>query len=84
MAEMRAVIFIIPMLPGWRVSAILTALLAAACYVFAYKGLTALKGITDPAQFRDAKGFAWFVFFLGSVFLGIAVLSWKSVGDEEA
>lgn len=67
-----------------RISAILTALLAAACYVFAYKGLTALKGITDPAQFRDAKGFAWFVFFLGSVFLGIAVLSWKSVGDEEA
>ena len=61
-----------------RLSAILTALIASVCFGFAYKGLTSLGGITDPAQVHDAKGFAWFVFFMGSVFLGIAALSWKS------
>lgn len=67
-----------------RLSAVLTALLSAACFSGAVRGLTVLRGLADPAQYRDARGFALFWGFLGCVFLAIAVLSWRSVPAKEA
>jgi hypothetical protein len=66
-----------------RISAILAAAFAITCFVVAFKGFTSLGGIADPAQLRDAKGFAGFWAFLGSVVLVIAGLSWWSVGSEK-
>lgn len=67
-----------------RISSVLTALLALGCFFGTYKGLSALPGIADPAMLKDAKGFAIFWAFLGVVFLGISVLSWKSMpADRE-
>lgn len=62
-----------------RISSILTGLLSLACFFGTYRGLSALRGIADPAMLKDARGFAFFWAFLGVVFLGISVLSWKSV-----
>ncbi len=66
-----------------RISSILTLLLAAACFWGTYKGLSSLGRITDASVLRDARGFAGFWAFLGLVFLGIAVLSWKSMNREQ-
>lgn len=71
-----------PMKLTARISSLLTALLAIACFVGAAKSFRALAGITDAAQLRDARGFGWFAVFLGIVFLGIAALSWWIVGAE--
>ena len=70
-----------------RISALLTAIVALFCYYLAYRGRVDLAGITDPAALRDARGFLGFILFLGTVFLAIAVVSWKLSGrppvDEE-
>lgn len=66
-----------------RISSLLTALLAIACFAGAYKSFRALAGIADAAQLRDARGFAWFAIFLGIVFLMIAALSWWIVSAEK-
>lgn len=66
-----------------RIASLLTAILGAACLFGAYRGLSSLGAIADPSQLRDAKGFAWFWAFLGVVFLGIAVLSWRSTDPKQ-
>jgi hypothetical protein len=48
-------------------SVIMAAIFAAICYAVALKGFSALDSITDATQLADAKGFAWFWVFLGSV-----------------
>ncbi len=59
-----------------RISSLLTALLALACYAGAYRSFRAMAAAADPALARDARGFGWFAVFLGTVFLAIAGLSW--------
>lgn len=59
-----------------RISALLTALLATACFLGAFRGLQSLRAIADPVLRSDTKGYAGFWAFLGCVFLAIAVLSW--------
>jgi hypothetical protein len=48
-------------------SIVMAAIFAAICFGVAITGFNSLAGITDPAQLGDAKGFAWFWAFLGSV-----------------
>ena len=48
-------------------SVVMAAIFAAICFGVAITGFNALGGITDTAQLADAKGFAWFWVFLGSV-----------------
>ena len=63
-----------------RISAQMTLAMAAVftvlCYGVAITGFTSLAGITDPAQAADAKGFAWFWTFLGTVALACALGAW--------
>lgn len=66
-----------------RISAVLTALLAAACFAGGIRGFLSLAAITDPLVRSDARGFAGFWTFLGCVFLGLAVLSWRARPVEE-
>ena len=48
-------------------SVVMAAIFSAICFGIAITGFNALGGITDPVQLADAKGFAWFWAFLGSV-----------------
>ena len=48
-------------------SVVIAAIFAAICFGVAITGFNALDSITDPVQLSDAKGFAWFWAFLGSV-----------------
>lgn len=66
-----------------RISILLSAVFAIACFVAAYKGFTSLGGMTDPIQIRDSKGFAGFWTFMGSLILGIAALSWWATEKEQ-
>ena len=50
-----------------KMSVILAAIFAVVCYGVAVTGFTSLGGINDPVQLADAKGFAWFWTFLGTV-----------------
>ena len=49
---------------------------AIVCFSVAITGFTSLGGIADPQQLADAKGFAWFWAFLGTVAVVFGVLSW--------
>lgn len=72
----------LPMRLPIRLSAILTGLLSLACFGFAFRGLLALREVTDAQALRDARGFAWFTVFLGAVFLLIAILTWRMAQQE--
>ena len=48
-------------------SVIIAAIFAAICFGVALTGFNSLGSITDPVQLADAKGFAWFWAFLGSI-----------------
>lgn len=45
----------------------MAAIFAAICFGVAITGFNGLDGIMDPVQLADAKGFAWFWAFLGSI-----------------
>lgn len=49
---------------------------AVLCFAVAFNGFTSLGGISDPAQLSDAKGYAGFWAFLGSVGVVFGALSW--------
>jgi len=55
---------------------VVAAIFAAICLSVAITGFSALGDITDPTQAADARGFAWFWTFLGSVALAIGLLAW--------
>jgi hypothetical protein len=61
---------------------------AVICFGFAITGFTSLHGITDPTEMADAKGFAWFWTFLGSVATIFGGLAWwmaqRSNEDDNA
>jgi hypothetical protein len=50
-----------------RVSIVMSAVFAVACFSVAITGFTSLGKIVDPAQLADARGYAWFWTFLGVV-----------------
>lgn len=67
---------------------VLAAVFATICYGVAITGLSSIGEMTDPAQAADAKGFAWFWAFLGSVAVVLAAVSMWIVrtqnNDEDA
>jgi hypothetical protein len=61
---------------------------AAVCLGIAVTGFTSLGNLTDPTAIADAKGFAWFWSFLGSVAIALGLLAWRMTrrldGGEDA
>jgi hypothetical protein len=55
---------------------VIAAVFAAICLGVAVTGFTSLGELTDPKEVADAKGFAWFWTFLGSVAIGFGSLAW--------
>ena len=53
------------------------AVFAAICLGVAITGFSSLGEIADPRELADAKGFAWFWAFLGSVAVGLGFLAWR-------
>ena len=58
---------------------VMSAIFAAVCFGVAITGFLSLGDIADATQKADAKGFAWFWAFLGSVATVFALLSWWMV-----
>lgn len=54
----------------------IAAIFAVICFNIAITGFTSLGEITDPVQAADARGFAGFWAFLGSVAVAFGLLSW--------
>ncbi len=48
---------------------------AIICYSVAFTGFSAIGEMSDPVQAADAKGFAWFWVFLGTVAVGLGAVS---------
>lgn len=71
-----------------QMAIVLAAVFATICYGVAITGLSSIGEMTDPAQAADAKGFAWFWAFLGSVAVVLAAVSMWIVrtqnNDEDA
>jgi hypothetical protein len=55
---------------------VVAAIFAAICFGVAITGFTSLGDLTDSTQIADARGFAWFWTFLGSVASGFGLLAW--------
>jgi len=60
-----------------RTTMIASAIFAAVCLAVAITGFTSLGDLTDPTAIADAKGFAWFWSFLGSVAIVLGLLAWR-------
>jgi hypothetical protein len=62
-----------------KISAQMTLLIAAVfailCYGVAITGFSSIGEMTDPVQVADAKGFAWFWAFLGTVAAALGAVS---------
>ncbi|HTS22477.1 MAG TPA: hypothetical protein VMN79_11795 [Casimicrobiaceae bacterium] len=67
-----------------RATMIVCAIFAAICLSVAVTGFSSLGSLTDPSTIADAKGFAWFWCFLGSVASLLGLLAWRlaSRSDE--
>ena len=63
-----------------RAATIFAVIFALGCFAVALTGFTSLGEIADPVQRGDAKGFAWFWVFLGTVGVVFGVLSWWIAG----
>jgi hypothetical protein len=66
-----------------RATMIAAAIFAAICLGVAITGFTSLGNLTDPQAIEDAKGFAWFWAFLGSVALALGLLAWRMTPPSE-
>jgi hypothetical protein len=60
-----------------RATMIFAAIFAAICLGVAITGLVSLGSLTDPTAIEDAKGFAWFWAFLGTIALALGLLAWR-------
>jgi len=60
-----------------RATMIACAIFGAICLGVAITGFTSLGALTDPTAIADAKGFAWFWGFLGSVAILLGLLAWR-------
>lgn len=71
-----------------RMAMIMAAIFAAMSLSVAVSGFIGLGDITDPTQASDARGFAWFWTFLGTVAIGLGSLAWwiersqRNAGDS--
>ena len=54
---------------------VIATVFAILCYGVAITGFSALGEMTDPVQVADAKGFAWFWAFLGTVAVALGAVS---------
>ena len=67
-----------------QMSVILAALFATVCFSVAITGFTSLGEIKDPTQLADAKGFAWFWAFLGTVGVAFGALGvWMTKTQQD-
>ena len=62
---------------------IAAAIFAGVCFSVAITGFTSLGSLTDPSAIADAKGFAWFWCFLGSVALLFGLLAWRMAARSD-
>jgi hypothetical protein len=59
-----------------KLTMVLGAIFAVACYAVAITGFTSIAEIADPKLASDARGFAWFWTFLGTVAAVFGLVSW--------
>lgn len=59
-----------------KLTMVLGAIFAVVCYAVAINGFTSLAEITDAKVASDARGFAWFWVFLGTVAAAFGLISW--------
>ena len=59
-----------------RLSMIISAIFAVACFSIAITGFTSVGDIADPARRADGWGYAWFWAFLGMIGIVFGLLSW--------
>ena len=70
-----------------KMSVIVAAIFAAVCFGVAITGFSSLGDLADPVQQADARGFAWFWTFLGSVgvvFGALGIWIVKTHREEDA
>jgi hypothetical protein len=58
---------------------VMAAVFAVVCFGVAITGFTSLGEISDATQMADAKGFAWFWTFLGTVASVLGLGAWWMV-----
>jgi hypothetical protein len=58
-----------------QLSIVIAAIFAVICYSVAFTGYSAIGGMTDAAQVADAKGFAGFWAFLGTIAVVLGAVS---------
>jgi hypothetical protein len=66
-----------------RATAMAAGVFAAICFGVAIEGFISLGDISDPTQLSDAKGFAWFWTFLGSIAVVCGLFSWRMASKSE-
>ncbi len=66
-----------------QMTVVVAAVFAAVCFGVAITGFTSLGDISDPVVLSDAKGFAWFWAFLGSVAVVMGAVSWWLVRTQK-
>ena len=54
---------------------VVAAIFAIICYGVAITGFSAIAEMVDPVQSADARGFAWFWTFLGTVAVALVAIS---------
>jgi len=59
-----------------QMTIVMAAVFAVVCFGVAITGFTSLGDISDATQKADAKGFAWFWAFLGTVATVLGLLAW--------
>jgi hypothetical protein len=59
-----------------KLTMVLGAIFAVACYAVAVTGFASLGEISDAKLASDARGFAWFWAFLGTVAAIFGLVSW--------
>src|SRR5260221_5955199 len=65
-----------PMQLSAKLTMVLGAIFAVACYWVAITGFSSLAEITDPKLASDARGFAWFWAFLGTIAAVFGLGAW--------
>jgi len=69
-----------------RATTLVAGIFAAICFGVAIAGFTSLGGISDGTELADAKGYAWFWTFLGSIATAFGGLAWwmaRRVRDDD-
>ena len=59
-----------------QMSMAIAVIFATVCFGVAAKGFMSLDSITDATVLADARGFAWFWVFLGSIATVFGLLGW--------